>query len=85
LPPSGYELSASASGFQAGKGEAYDFYRPGRCINLKMSIAAGYGNGVRDDRRPILDVSDSRVRPTINTEQLQDLPWRGRNFFNRLQ
>jgi len=49
-------------------------------LNLKMSIAAATTTVAVTTEAPLLDVSDSRVQTTINTEQLQDLPVR-KNFF----
>src|SRR2546423_7528038 len=47
-----------------------------------MAVATASRTETVITEAPILDVSDSRLQATISTEQLQDLPVAGRNFFN---
>ena len=82
LPPSVYEFSASAPGFQTQKAEITIFTGRDSSLNVKMTIAAEATSVSVTTEAPTLDVSDSRVQTTINTEQLQDIPVAGRNFFN---
>lgn len=82
LAPSIYEFSASASGFQPEKAKITIFTGQVATFTLKMTIAVATTTLSVTAETPILDVSDSRVQTTINTEQLQDLPVAGRNFFN---
>lgn len=82
LPPSDYELAASAPGFQAQKSKITIFTGSVTAFNFKMAIASTSETVTVTTEAPVLDVSDSRLQATVNTQQMQDLPLAGRNFFN---
>ena len=82
LPPSNYELSASAPNFQAETVKVTIFTGQVSAFNFKMAIATSSTTVSVTTEAPTIDVSDSRLQTTISTEQLQDLPVAGRNFFN---
>jgi len=82
LAPSSYELSAKASGFASQTAKVTIYTGQVSAFNLKMAVASASTTVTVTTEAPILDVSDSRLQATISTEQLQDLPVAGRNFFN---
>jgi len=82
LAPSAYELSARAPGFASRTAKVTIYTGQVSAFNLKMAVASENTSVTVTTEAPILDVSDSRLQTTVNTEQLQDLPVAGRNFFN---
>ena len=82
LAPSVYELMANAPGFGNQTAKVTIYTGQVSAFNLKMSVATTNTSVTVTTEAPVLDVSDSRLQTTVNTQQLQDLPVAGRNFFN---
>ena len=82
LGPSVYELMAKAPGFGNQTAKVTIYTGQVSTFNLKMSVATASTSVTVTTEAPVLDVSDSRLQTTVNTQQLQDLPVAGRNFFN---
>jgi hypothetical protein len=82
LAPSVYELMANAPGFGNQTAKVTIYTGQVAAFNLKMSVASTNTSVTVTTEAPVLDVSDSRLQTTVNTQQLQDLPVAGRNFFN---
>jgi hypothetical protein len=80
LPPSRYEVSGEASGFQPGKVEITLLTAQTADVSLTLPVAGRVERiEVTAQARPI-DVADSRIQATLQQSEMKDLPLQGRNF-----
>ncbi len=80
LRPGPYEVTAEASGFQTQTVEVRLQTAQTAGVNIALDVAATEERVVVTAEAPVLDTSETRIQATIQNEQLQDLPFKGRNF-----
>lgn len=80
LRPGSYEVTAEATGFQPQAQTARLQTAQTAGLNITLAVAGTEQRVVVTAEAPALDTSESRIQATIQNEELQDLPFKGRNF-----
>lgn len=80
LRPGTYEVTAEATGFQPQTQVTRLQTASTSGLNITLAVAGTEQRVVVTAEAPALDTSESRIQATIQNEELQDLPFKGRNF-----
>ena len=80
LRPGSYEVTAEATGFQQRTQGVRLQTAQTAGLNITLAVAGTEQRVVVTAEAPALDTSETRIQATIQNEELQDLPFKGRNF-----